>query len=289
MFNHGVIPSCNQIFKSIAICLTFWLGTIISVEACTKMSARNARESSNMRMVAVTFATRYSMPNATYNPDRFQTIDDFLILMAKMDFIDSSAFFNQLELQEFEDSPPKTIGTSIRDPNGVNIDPKFLDFPFGYSIAIYPDLNGPTSKTPLLWTRGLHRFTEFREPYCGFVAYMDGHIQYYFGDSDYTDSELEDVFGRDGPISNALRILEHVPNTWQPQAPLPIRLDYPIKRSVMEQLKPFVFLLGPALIGGLMFGFTSSKEYIYQKVIRGAAVFTIIFFLTAMFVPCVCC
>ncbi|MGJ8639507.1 MAG: hypothetical protein ACSHYA_08945 [Opitutaceae bacterium] len=243
------------------------------------------KQSSNMRTIAVVFATRYYSPNATYQYENLKTIEDFLTLMAKMDLRDSDVFFNQLELSEFKDDPPKWIGDSVRDRNPPRIDKDLLDFPIGYTIAVYSDLDGSTSQTPLLWTRGLHQYAQFDKPFGGHVVYMDGHVTHFHGDQGGVDPKLEELFGENGIVHKAARLIEHVPENWNTEVPLPVRLE---QQKRTNHFKEILVWFSPAILGGLLATIFSREPLFYQKLIRGALVATIIFVLTAVLTPSVC-
>ncbi len=277
-----------------------WLGAIVLTllsfshspsQACSRRSADSATESSNMRQVVIAVLTRYYEPNAHYQPERYQTMEDFLLLMARVELIDSSVFFNRIEFKEFSTTPPEIIGSSVHEASPPpKLDPDFLQYPIGYSVAIYPTLlDLPASRTPLLWTRDLHSFRKFDAPYSGFIAYLDGHVTYYEGEPDKHDPELIEVFSDNAPSADALRILKHIPNGWTEQAPLPVRYAYITRKSFFERLGLAPLLLPPAVICGLLAGIFSDKnQCTYRRILNGAAIFFIVLLLAAILVPSVC-
>ncbi|MGJ8654145.1 MAG: hypothetical protein ACSHX8_12805 [Opitutaceae bacterium] len=237
-----------------------------------------------MRSTAVAFATQYSTPRKTYTPDQLQSVQGFLHIMIDVGLIDSSVFFSYLDSNDFAEAPPSTISDSN---NPTKLNEEILNFPIGYTFAVYPDLSGPTSMTPLLWTRGLHRFREFKEPYGGLIAFMDGHVQYY---SDDDESELAALFESPGPASTAIRLLEHVPEDWVETAPLPVQMEAAKKNTFADYFWPLLIYFGPALIGGFLITISSNREYPrYRRILRGAVAFTIILLATAIFFPCIYC
>ena len=122
---------------------------------------------------------------------------------------------------------PQTTGTFYPqiDKNQQVFIPSILNFPIGVSFAIYDDTFSSLSTRPLVWTRGLHRYAEFDQNYAGYVAYLDGHVRYFDGRPDSHDQDLVYTFSEASGFSNAIRILEHVPDEWADKKlePLPIR------------------------------------------------------------------
>jgi hypothetical protein len=271
------------------------LFSILSVQtlaaSSVKKRAQQVMESSNMRQVVIAFLTSVqSSTDSQFDPNRYQTMEDFLLSMARQDLTDSALFFNRAEYNAFTTDPPRTIGSPGREAQPPSIDPKFLKFPIGYSIAIYPDLNVPASMTPFIWTRGLHNFKEFNAPYCGFIAFLDGHVTYYDGRPDDAAPELSEIFGPQSPYASAVRILEYVPTNWIEEAPLPVLFDLKTRPNFLQQFGPLLIMFGPATLCGSLVGLSAPQEKkTYQKVIRGAVAFTIVFFFTAILFPCVCC
>ena len=251
-----------------------------------KKIAQQVRESSNMRSTVIAFATQYPNPKRDYAEEQLQTVQDFLLVMTDVGLVESSVFFNYLDSNNFAKAPPSTIS----DLSDSNIPPKLneaiLNYPIGCTFAVYPDLSGPTSMTPLLWTRGLHRFREFKKPYGGHIAFMDGHVTYY---PDYDEPELAAIFEAPGPASTAIRLLEHVPESWVETAPLPVRMEAAKRRKFVDYVAPLLIFFGPASLGGFLITITSNREYpLYRRLLRGAVAFTIILFVTAILFPCVC-
>lgn len=215
-------------------------------------------------------------------------MEDFLELMVLQDMTDSSYFFNYIESKEFKEHPTTTLNHSL---NPTQVDPEILKFPIGYSIAVYPDPNKmPTAQTPLLWTRGLHKFQDFDKPYAGHIAFLDGHITYYKGKPNKHDPELLKIFNQDSFDTSIIRILEHVPDDWTETAPLPVRYAEFTKVPFLARYGGLFAYAIPAFIGGLLaIIFNRTASYFYQKVLSGVKVFVIIYLLTILFSSILMC
>lgn len=261
-------------------------------QACVREKANQAMERSNMRQIAFAFAvTIHENPDTQFNPDRTQTMEDFLLLMARVQLIDSSVFFNYTEFQEFESTPPRIIGQYPKEGEAPALHPEILKYPIGFSVAVYPKpLELPASMTPLLWSRDLHLFREFNAPYCGFVAYLDGHVEFYEGTPDKPDPELLELFSETAPSADAVRILKHIPNGWTEAAPLPVRFAFMTKETFVEKHSLIIFISIPAIICGLLARiFSNRNRSRSQRILAGVAVFLIVLFLAAILVPTVGC
>jgi|GEM_PF-3416843 len=69
----------------------------------------------------------------------------------------SALFFDVYEKLLFEGVPPTVFGY-LNGQNEQIFLQEILDFPIGFSFAVYQDPIANASTKPLLWTRGLHRY-----------------------------------------------------------------------------------------------------------------------------------
>lgn len=244
-----------------------------------------------MRSLSIVFAVQQTESDVEYDAAAFQTMQDFLQAMALWDLTDSSVFFSHIEYPEFKSNPPTLITTPKQEGTPSQINPEILKFPIGYSIAVYPDPNiMPTSMTPLLWTRGLHKFQEFDQPYSGHIAFLDAHVEYFEGEPGNHDPYLIKVFEEGSPYSSAIRILEHVPDDWVETASLPVRYREGAKVPFLERYNGLFAFFLPALFGGFFAIILKEKGTSFsQRVISGGKVFTIILILTILFSSILMC
>lgn len=266
--------------------LTFCLHS----EARVREVAYKSRTASDLRSIVVSFATRYySNPNKQFDPAQHQDMEGFLKDIAKVEFINSEALYNYADEAHFESKPPKSIGhlRNKNDWSSFELDPEILNFPIGFNVAVYPHLDFPTSETPILWTRGLHRYNEFEAYYGGHVAYLDGHVQFYSGGPDGPEPELEELFGPDSIYSQALHILEHEPETWKQRAlpPLPVRVETyrPVISKWKQCFELFKYLI-PSFLIGLIFAAAPNRT-VAQRFLRFFIAGGITFILTLVLLP----
>ncbi|MGJ8649849.1 MAG: hypothetical protein ACSHX4_05775 [Opitutaceae bacterium] len=260
------------------------LSSGVQANASVRARAELVKASSNMRSISIVFATQQTETDVGYDAEEFLTMKDFLKLMAAWDLTDSRVFFSHIEYPEFKNDTPPVIITPKQEGTPPEINSDILKFPIGYSIAVYPDPNEmPTSLTPLLWTRGLHKFQEFDKPYSGHIAFLDGHVNYFEGEPGNQDPDLIKVFEEGSPYSSAIRILEHVPDDWVETAPLPIRYREGARIPFFARYGALFFLFIPPLLSGfLAIIFKRTGTPFYQRVISGAKTFTIVLIFTVL-------
>jgi len=209
-----------------------------------------------MRMVAIAFNT-YTTSGARlrYHPEKYEDMASFLKIFTTVDLFEASIFLSPYDLKHTKAEPPKIIG-SLSDSGESVFVPDILEFPIAYSFGVYPDLDRAASKTPLLWTRGLHNYKSFDAPYGGHVAFLDGHVRYFEGQPEQHNPELEEIFGPDSEFSKAIRILEHDPVGWTDKnlAPLPVRYMESLSSWQARKRNPFWIIFAPALIAAFLVG-----------------------------------
>lgn len=276
---------------SLIACTLILLSSGVQVSASVRVRAELARTASNMRYICVVFATQQTETDVKYNAEEFQAMEDFLKLMAVWDLTDTRVFFSHIEYPNFKNDPPAEIILPKQDGTSSLINPEILNFPIGYSIAVYPNPNEmPTSLTPLLWTRGLHEFQEFDAPYSGHIAYLDGHVNYFEGKPGNHDPDLIRVFEEGSPYSSANRILEHVPVDWVETDPLPIHYRKGARVPIFARYNGLFSFFLPALLGGFFAIILKSKgTSLYQRLMSGAKVFTIVLIFTVLFSSMLLC
>lgn len=158
--------------------------------------ANKSKSSSNMRSIAVSYAT-YSTsggrvkvltePRLTGDSDLSTSgvtrVAEFLA--KQVDLTDASLWIIGSDplVAEYTNQLPAIVG--FRDENNAyqTADLWTDDAPVGYDYALGVGGNDSTSTTPLLWTRGLT--TDGTWPVTspwgigGHIAFLDGHIQFY--------------------------------------------------------------------------------------------------------------
>lgn len=282
--------SYNRSLKQLLLfilCIT--LGAQVS-SASSKERAHKAKASSDLRQVAVAFATYlYSGGRVKDNPEKFQNMEGLLRLLAeKADLWDASVFLNYADADHFEEPIPTAIGE--RDKSGkFNFHPEILNFPIGFSFAVYPDLKGPTSMTPIIWTRGLHRHEGFDASYGGHVVFLDGHVEYVTGEPGNPEERLLEIFGVDSEYSKVIRISEHIPETWVSKGlePLPIRIEKYRPPSHEATIRNWIFLFMPAITVAALVALLS-KSPIRERAWDALIALGIILILTLVLAPSVC-
>jgi len=224
-----------------------------------------------MRSISIVFAIQQTETDAAYDAAEFQTMEDFLKLMVLWDLTDSRIFFSHIEYPEFKNDPPPVTITPQQKVMPPQINPEMLEFPIGYSIAIYPAPNEmPPSLTPLLWTRGLHHFKEFDEPYSGHIAFLDASVLYFKGEPGNHDPALIKIFEENSPYTSAISILEHVPDDWVETTPLPIRYREGSRVPFLARYYGLFSFILPGLFSGfLAVIFKRTGRTLSQRVISG--------------------
>ncbi|MBC2604232.1 hypothetical protein [Puniceicoccus vermicola] len=262
----------------------------ICLAASTRGLARQAASASDLRQIAITFVIRYSSDENAYKPEDLQTMPDLLRELAAADLKDAFLFLSREDLEHIDRTPPRIIAPlPAENQTTIELFPELLEFPIAFSVAIYPDLHREASKTPLFWTRGLHRFHSFNRPYGGHIAFLDGHIQYFEGDADSPNEELEYYFGPESPFTDALRILEHDPEGWASRdlGPLPVRVAAALlsdKRT--QKIKFYLWRLVPcAVVGAIAAAFPAPSTT--TRAVRFFVFAALAFIPIALLVPSV--
>lgn len=260
-------------FKAICCVSILILTFCLHSEARVRGVAHKSKTASDLRSVILALATHYySNPNRQYDPAQWRDMESLLIEIAKTEFIQSEALFNDADKAHFDSTPPKWTGRlkNKNDWRTFELDTEILNFPIGFNVAVYPNLDFPTAETPILWTRGLHRYSEFEAYYGGHVAYLDGHVRFFSGGPNGPEPELEELFGPDSIYSQAIHVLEHEPDAWKQLAlpPLPIRVEtYRPTISVWRQYSEVLKYLGASFLIGLLFAAAPNRT-IPQRFLR---------------------
>jgi prepilin-type processing-associated H-X9-DG protein len=259
--------------------------------ASVRTKAQQARDASNLRQVVLAFHV-YTTSGARvrYNPDTLQDMESILQMFVQAELFDAPVYLTEYDLKYAKSKPPKITGSRNEDGE-VIFQPDILNFPIFFSFAVYPDLGGdrPASMTPLLWTRGLHRYESFEEPYGGHVAYLDGHVRYFEGEPGKHDPELERIFGEDSVSSKTVRIVEHEPEEWSkdPVKPLPIRYKEALSTKYSEVGRMLRITCLPALVAAILVGLVP-KPSIGKRILDASIAFGIVLIVTLIFFPAFC-
>lgn len=158
--------------------------------------ANKSKSSSNMRSIAVSYAT-YStsggrvrtLTQARMTADTDVSLSDVAgvaqFLAKQVDLTDASIWIIDSDpaVAAYPGLLPAIVG--FRDAsNAFNTAPEWVQaVPVGYDFAIGVSGNAPTSTTPLLWTRALASSGTWGpdSPWGlgGHIAYLDGHVTFY--------------------------------------------------------------------------------------------------------------
>ena len=158
--------------------------------------ANKSKSSSNMRSIAVSYAT-YSTSGGrvrtlteakmTADPDvSYTNVAGVAQFLAKQcDLADASIWIIDSDpaVAAYAQLLPAIVG--YRDAeNAFKTSAEWTqEVPVGYNFAVGVSGNAPTSTTPLLWTRGLTSAGTWRKdsPWGlgGHIAYLDGHVSFY--------------------------------------------------------------------------------------------------------------
>ena len=223
-------------------------------------SCGKTRDASNLRSLSICHAIRYDR-EAEYKPDSLQTMEDFLRSMAEVDLTDTDIFLNRMDRPYFG-TELLPISAYRNNANEVVFDDTILDYPMGFSLAVYPDLDRPVSTTPILWTRDLERYATFDHAYGGYVAFLDGHVEYLEGVPNEPDPRLEALFGVQGEVSQAVRALRHVPDDFAALGldPLPVRFYQEQAKTDWRPFRMLLVILSPGLLAGLLVFLVNKKS-----------------------------
>lgn len=232
----------------------------------------------------------YSRGRTSYRPDELQSMEDLIwVLASKSDLTYAELFINFSDAGYFKRSLPPTTALLLR-PGEYEFQPEIMDFPIGFSFAIYPDLKGPATMTPLLWTRGLQNYETFNAPYSGHVAFLDGHIEYFQGEPGEHDPTLVKLFGRNSEFSKTIRILEHEPENWstEPLTPLPVRYAKSSQPKPFQTLGVVAAFCSPAVIAAFLVALLP-KPTLRQRLWSALIAFGLVLIATLILVPTVSC
>lgn len=246
-------------------------------------------ESSKARQAILGIATRYLSGGANrYHPERLQTMDDILYAMAEVDLAETDVFIHTADAPKLDKEPPKIFAYFKDGENKPTFLHEILDFPIAYSFAVYPKLQiDESSRTPMLWTRGLHNYKSFGASYTGHIAFLDGHVVSFSGEPGQHEPELEYWFGEDSIYQDALRIIEHVPRDWSEAAPLPVRFETFTRQKrvhsrILETLRFFLLPLVVA-VPVAIFG----RKPMIERITRGIVAYVVVWLLLAVLIPSV--
>jgi prepilin-type N-terminal cleavage/methylation domain-containing protein/prepilin-type processing-associated H-X9-DG protein len=158
--------------------------------------ANKSKSSSNMRSIAVSYAT-YSTSGGrvrtlteakmTADPDvSFSGVAGVAQFLAKQsDLTDASIWIigSDPAVSAYAGLLPAIVGYRNADNAFQTSEEWTADVPVGYDFAIGVSGNAPTSTTPLLWTRALTNIGTWGKdsPWGlgGHIAYLDGHVSFY--------------------------------------------------------------------------------------------------------------
>ena len=158
--------------------------------------ANKSKSSSNMRSIAVSYAT-YStsggrvrtLTKAKMDSDADVSFSDVAgvaqFLAKQSDLTDASIWIigSDPAVAAYAELLPAIVGFRNQQ-NAFQTSPEWTaDVPVGYDFAIGVSGNAPTSTTPLLWTRALTTSGTWGKdsPWGlgGHIAYLDGHVSFY--------------------------------------------------------------------------------------------------------------
>lgn len=158
--------------------------------------ANKSKSSSNMRSIAVSYAT-YStsggrvrtLTEARMNADPDVSLSDVAgvaqFLAKQVDLTDASIWIIESDpaVAAYTELLPAIVGFRDGDNAFQTATDWVQEVPVGYDFAIGVSGNAPTSTTPLLWTRALSPSGTWGpdSPWGlgGHIAYLDGHVSFY--------------------------------------------------------------------------------------------------------------
>jgi prepilin-type processing-associated H-X9-DG protein len=243
------------------------------------------KSAADLRSVVISFVTRFSFERLEYEPESLQAMSDFIHAMAEVDLTDVDMMLSRRDRPHYE--LPAPVITAYRNQHGELVfDDAILEYPIGFSVAVYPDLKRPPSTTPILWTRDLDRYVTFDRPYDGYVAFLDGHVEYLEGKPDVPNVRLETLLGPQGGASHALRILRHVPEDFDALElePLPVRFHQELSKPDWRRVRMGLVVLSPGLLAGLLV-FWVNKKRGWARVGVGGLAFVIVEFALFFLIP----
>jgi len=158
--------------------------------------ANKSKSSSNMRSIAVSYAT-YStsggrvrtLTEARMTADPDVTLSNVAgvaqFLAKQVDLTDASIWIIESDpaVASYASTLPAIVGFRNSSNAFETATEWTRDVPVGYDFAIGISGNAPTSTTPLLWTRALETTGTWGQdsPWGlgGHIAYLDGHVSFY--------------------------------------------------------------------------------------------------------------
>lgn len=173
--------------------------------------ANKATSSSNMRSIAVSYAT-YSQSGGRVkvlnekrleNAELSETVQGVAQFLGdEVDLLDASIWRIGVDPEVIATQPnPPTVG--FRDASGeFQPNSEFTGSPVSYDFIIGVGGSNPSTTTPLLWTRGLSTSGQWDNttPWGrgGHIAYLDGHVTFY---NDLDGSESGFVNSQTGQLT----------------------------------------------------------------------------------------
>lgn len=235
---------CSVSAIGLCLLLALLIPALGKVPDCGKSKA-----AADLRSVAISMVVRYTSPNRVYEPEKLKSMQDFLYAMAEVDLSDSWILFNTLDRRYFDKQVPATFAYFNEDKELV-FDYSIMDYPIGFSVAVYPDFNRPAARTPIIWTRDLERFAEFDQAVGGHIVYLDGHVESFGRTKKGSSDRLAVIFGPESEYSKALRVLSHEPQSWKARSidPLPIRETRERDKTDWSHLWKLLAMIGSASI-----------------------------------------
>lgn len=257
--------------------------------ASVRAKAQQAKHAHNLRQVAIaTNVYSYSGDWAPQKTDKLESMESLLRAFVSIELFEASIFLNKYDLEHIDADPPRAIGYKS-DSGEFVFQPDILSFPIAFSFAVYSDENLKGPMTPLLWTRGLHKYEEFDQPYGGHVAFLDGHVMYYEGTPGEPNPELTELFGPESEFSKTVLILEHEPQNWAVEklAPLPVRYAKATAVKYSDLLGILAIVFGPATIAAMLVGILP-KPTTRQRLRSASIAFGVVLIATLLLTSTVC-
>lgn len=126
---------CSVSAIGLCLLLAVLVPSLGRVHDCSK-----SKVAADLRSVAISMVVRYMTPNRVYEPETLKSMQDFLYAMAEVDLSDSWILFNSLDHRYFE-KQASPIFAYYNDADELVFDSSIMDYPIGFSVAVYPHLN----------------------------------------------------------------------------------------------------------------------------------------------------
>lgn len=245
---------------------------------------------SNFKQIYIALSYLNTNESSPSNDDEhLYTMEELIWALTQAGVTDSTLFISTTDLAYIEDGPIPDVGYQT-ESGTVELNPKFLRLPIGFSYAVYAESEGVSGQAPLFWTRGLHKFKEFNAPYSGYIAFSAGNIEYFKGSPNEPNAELERVFGEESGFTKALQILEHEPSGWaegRNLAPLPVRFATATKVSRLQRWSPLLFLIAPAMLAGII-SFVLPKPAVSRRLVSAIKTSIVVLIATLLISTILC-